>query len=66
MAEVPKLAMTLQEACSSLGIGETLMRKEIKAGRILPSRIGDRVVFPVPMLEAYLLAMRVPPPENAQ
>lgn len=43
-----KLRLTYPEACALLGMGETKLRKEIKAGRITPDKEGTRFVrFPI-------------------
>ena len=40
-------------AAEWLGIGKTLLFEEVANGRILPVRIGRRVLFPTASLEDY-------------
>ncbi|MBP1626444.1 MAG: Helix-turn-helix domain [Holophagaceae bacterium] len=47
-----KLLLKYPEACALLGIGETKLREEVKAGRIRPVKIGLRGVR-IPISEIY-------------
>ena len=49
-----KLAYSVAEACSVLGLGRTRLYEEIKSGRIPVKKIGKRTLISVSVLEAFL------------
>ncbi len=51
-----KLALSITETAAALSIGEQTIRNQLSAGKfpIPPRRIGDRVLFSVRDIEAFL------------
>ncbi len=49
-----KLAYSVHEACTAIGIGRTRLYEEIKSGRIIVRKIGKRTLIPVSALVAFL------------
>lgn len=52
MAE--KLAYSVHEACTVIGIGRTRLYEEIKSGRIMVRKIGRRTLIPAASLTSFL------------
>lgn len=57
---LPKLGYSIEEACASMGLGETKLRELIKSGDLLPSRIGRRVLISREAMEACLRKFQAP------
>ncbi len=49
-----RLTYTVQEAASLLGVHEESLRREIRAGRLVASRLGRKLLIPVENLEEYI------------
>lgn len=63
---LPKLSVTIPEACRMLGIGKTLLREQMADGRLPFSRIGQkrkrgRILIKVADLEKLLSKTTVRP-----
>ncbi len=54
-------ALTIKEVCALAGIGRSTFYNEVAAGRITPTKIGDRTLVLVQDLRDYMLSRRVPP-----
>lgn len=52
-AEVPRLALSVDEAAASLGISRDTFDREVR-DELRLVRIGRRLIVPVPELERYL------------
>jgi excisionase family DNA binding protein len=51
-----RLALRPREAAKALGIGERLLWSLTSRGLLPHARVGRRVVYPIPALEAWLAA----------
>ena len=51
-----RLALRPAEAALALGIGEGLLWSKTNAGEIPHVRIGRTVLYPIPLLESFLVA----------
>lgn len=49
-----KLSYTIREAKEALGMGETNLRRQIRAGRIAVARVGRKYLIPRSEIEAWL------------
>lgn len=52
--EIPILALTVEEAAESIGIGETKMWELLKDKKIVPVYIGRKPVIPRVEIERFL------------
>ncbi len=53
--QAPRLALSCREAAEALGISERTLWQHVKDGRIPHVRFGSRRVFPLRVLEEWLL-----------
>jgi len=51
---VQKIAFTVEEFCTSVGIGRTKFYEEIKAGRIQAKKAGRKTLVPIAEAVAYV------------
>lgn len=51
-----KLTYTVDELSAATSIGRTKIYQQVKAGRLRPSKIGDRTLFPVEEVKRWLEA----------
>jgi excisionase family DNA binding protein len=49
-----RVSMSVVEAAEAAGVGTTLVRAEIAAGRLIARRMGKRVLIAVEDLRAYI------------
>ncbi|HKR51082.1 MAG TPA: helix-turn-helix domain-containing protein [Pseudonocardiaceae bacterium] len=54
MQDTPKLAYSIDEACSMLSIGRSVMFDLLRRNEIISVKIGRRRVIPATALDAYL------------
>ncbi len=54
-----KLAYSIKQACAAIGIGRTMLYKEITAGKILPRKIGKRTVILADDLANYVKTLPI-------
>jgi hypothetical protein len=55
---LPRFALSIAETAAATHTGETLLRKEIDAGHLIVSRVGDRVLIEPGQIEDWLRRRR--------
>lgn len=55
----PKILFDVREAAEMLSVSQVTIRREVAAGRIHHVRIGDRVLFHLTDLEAFVASCAV-------
>jgi excisionase family DNA binding protein len=53
-ADIPVLALRVEQAAESLGIGRTMAYRLIAEGRLRSIKVGSRTIIPVRSIEDYL------------
>lgn len=51
---ITKRAFSIDEAAQTLGVHPTSVRKMIQKGELAHVRIGDRILIPVKVIDAFL------------
>ncbi len=54
MEKFKRLAIGVEDAAASIGIGASLMRELVKSGEVGSIRVGGRLLVPTEVLEAYI------------
>jgi excisionase family DNA binding protein len=52
--EVPRAALSVNEACASLSISRSKLYEEVAAGRLKALKAGSRTLIPVASRDAWL------------
>jgi excisionase family DNA binding protein len=52
--EVPRAALSVNEACASLSISRSKLYEEVAAGRLKALKAGSRTLIPIASCDAWL------------
>jgi excisionase family DNA binding protein len=55
--EVPRAALSVNEACASLSISRSKLYEEVAAGRLRALKAGSRTLIPVTSRDAWLSSL---------